>query len=177
MMDSVSRFIAFQYDVPDLPLSKINLIFLRNLETYLKTERGNKAVTSNKVLQKLKSVIKLAIDNGWMVANPFPGHRFKHDRIEVVYLTVEELEHLEHHVFAQYRLSRVRDIFLFSVFTGLHYIDAMSLTDNNIVKGVDGKEWIKYLRQKNDKNIYIPLLSKAKYLIEKFREENGHSQV
>lgn len=86
-----------------------------------------------------------------MSANLFPGHHFKHDRLNVVYLTVDELEHLEHFEFAQPRLARVRDIFLFSVYTGLHYIDSMNLTHDNIIKGVDGKEWIKYLRQKTDK--------------------------
>lgn len=51
---------------------------------------------------------------------------------------VDESEQLERHEFAQPRLNRVRDIFLFSAYTGLHYSDAMTLTLDNIVTGVDG---------------------------------------
>jgi len=175
MRNAVLDFIRHAYGTDDVLLSKVNIIFLQNLEAYLKTERGNKAVTANKVIQKLKSVVQIAIDNGWISTNPFPGHRFKHERIEVVYLTVEELERLEHYEFAQLRLRRVRDIFLFSVYTGLHYTDAMSLTATNIQIGMNGKEWIKYLRAKTNKWIYIPLLSKAKNLLMKFDEERDQS--
>ena len=55
-----------------------------------------KLITINKLIQTLKTVINMAIKNGWMSANPFPGHRFKHDRLDVVYLTVDELDVLEH---------------------------------------------------------------------------------
>ncbi len=175
MEDAVKHFVQEVYNTEDIALSKINLAFLHNFETYLKTDKAMQMITVNKVVQKLKSVVNMAIDNGWITANPFPGHRFKHDRLNVIYLTVDELEQLECFEFAQPRLARVRDIFLFSVYTGLHYMDAMGLTYNNIVKGVDGKEWIRYLRQKTDKFIHIPLLHKARHLIEKFREE--HDEV
>ena len=116
-------------------------------------------VTLNKVIQRFKSIVNIAVENEWIDRNPFPGHRFKHDRINVVFLTVDELAKLEHWNFRTTSVSRVRDIFLFSVYTGLHYSDAMSLTNDNIVKGVDGKEWIKYLRQKTDKWIHVPSIT------------------
>lgn len=168
-------FLTEHYESDDISLTKLNIGFLQNLETFLKIDRGLKLITINKTIQILKTVINMAIYNGWMAANPFPRHRFKYDRIEVIYLTVDELDQLEYYSFAQPRLGRVRDIFLFSVYTGLHYIDAMNLTNDNIIKGVDGKEWIKYLRQKTDKWIHVPLLHKAKELIIKFRVENEQS--
>ena len=168
-------FLTEHYASNDISLTRLNIGFLQNLETFLKIDRKLKLITINKTIQILKTVINMAIYNGWMSVNPFPRHRFKYDRIEVIYLTVDELDQLEHHSFAQPRLSRVRDIFLFSVYTGLHYIDTMNLTNDNIVKGVDGKEWIKYLRQKTDKWIHVPLLHKAKELIVKFRVENEKS--
>ncbi|HEY8688986.1 MAG TPA: site-specific integrase [Chitinophagaceae bacterium] len=173
--NAVKLFLEDRFGTDDIALTKINNLFLQTLESYLKAERSMKLITVNKIIQMLKSIVNMAVDNGWLDANPFPGHRFKHDRTEVIFLTVDELEQLEQHVFMQPRLAKVRDIFLFSVYTGLHYIDAMSLTHENILKGVDGKEWIKYLRQKTDKWIHIPLLNKAKLLIEKFRVENGEA--
>jgi|GEM_PF-137456 len=169
MADAVKHFLKHQYNTEDIPLTKVNLSFLQELETYLKSERKMKMVTVNKVVQKLKSITKIAIDHKWMSANPFPGHRFKHDRLNVVYLTIDELTILENFQFAQPRLARVRDIFLFSVYTGLHYSDAMSISrDDNVVTGVDGNLWISYTRQKTGKLINIPLLKKAKDIMFKF---------
>jgi len=171
MADAVRYFLKYKYNTEDIPLSKVNLVFLQELETYLKSEKRMKMVTVNKVVQKLKSITKIAIDHRWMSANPFPGHRFKHDRLNVIYLTIDELTHLENFQFAQPRLARVRDIFLFSVYTGLHYMDAMSITYDNIIEGVDGNLWISYIRQKTGKRINIPMLNKARLLMGKFRKE------
>ena len=60
---------------------------------------------------------------------------------------------------------------LFSIYTGLHYADAMSLTASNLVKGIDGKLWIDYVRGKTGKRIQIPLLNKAQALLAKFEKE------
>ncbi len=171
MADAVKHFLKHQYNTEDIPLSKINLVFLQQLETFLRAEKKMKMVTLNKVIQKLKSVTTIAIDHGWMNPNPFPGHRFKHDKLKVIYLTMEELEKLELYQFASPRLSRVRDIFLFSVYTGLHYLDAMSISMDNVVEGADGNLWITYTRQKTGKLLNIPMLSKAKLLMYKFRTE------
>lgn len=65
----------------------------------------------------------------------------------------------------------MRDIFMFSVYTGLHYLDAMTLREDNIVEGIDGNLWIHYRRQKTGKWIDIPMLKKARDLIGKFRIE------
>lgn len=172
LANAVRHFILYTYDTDDIQLSKVNSAFLTSLELFLKTERNMKQISANKVMQKLKSIVGIAVENGWLNSNPFPGHRFRHERLDVIYLTVDELERLETYSFVQARLSRVRDMFLFSVFTGLHYTDAMGLTADNIISGVDGKEWIKYLRRKTNKWIHIPLLGKAKQLISKFKTED-----
>ena len=100
MEQAIKNFLLHEYQTEDIALSKLNIVLLQNLEAYLKTERGMKLITVNKVIQKLKSVTNMAIDSGWINANPFPGHKFKHDRINVVYLIIAELEPLESCQFA-----------------------------------------------------------------------------
>jgi len=145
------------------------------LEVYLRAEKSMKVITSNKVIQALKSVLKLAFDHRWMQENPFSGHSFKHDRVEVVFLDQEEIKKLEEFHFTQPRLNLVKELFLFSVYTGLHYIDAMSLKRNHLVKGGDGSLWIEYVRQKNDRVIRIPMFSKAKELVSRLAPMVGDS--
>ena len=59
--------------------------------------------------------------------------------------------------FATQRLINVRDIFLFSCFTGLAYVDVANLTDENIIT-MDGKQWIVTARKKTDTLSHILLL-------------------
>ena len=40
------------------------------------------------------------------------------------------------------RLARVRDVFIFQIYTGLSYCDMAEMTEDNIEIGIDGKSWI-----------------------------------
>jgi hypothetical protein len=67
--------------------------------------------------------------------------------------------------FTNERLSLVRDIFLFSCFTGLAYIDTQKLTYQNINLGLDGSQWIYTKRQKTKTTSNIPILSQTEKLL------------
>jgi len=69
------------------------------------------------------------------------------------------------------RLARVRDIFLFSCYTGLAYVDVEKLTPDNLVIGIDKKRWIYTFREKTGNKSNIPLLPKATALIDKYAAE------
>lgn len=64
----------------------------------------------------------------------------------------------------------IRDMFLFSTFTGLAYVDLKNLRHDNIVQKEDGKQWIVLNRQKTGSTSYIPLLDIPLRLIEKYRD-------
>ena len=66
------------------------------------------------------------------------------------------------------RLDLVRDIFLFSCFTGLAYIDVANLTEDNIVE-LDGRKWIMTKRQKTNIATNILLLEIPGMILEKYR--------
>lgn len=168
---AVIDFLREKHSLTDISLSKVNVRFLTEFEFYLKSDRKLAVASSNKIIQKLKAMMKLAFDYGVLDRPAFPNHKFKHETPKVIFLTMEELAVLERSKFAQDRLTMIRDLFLFSVYTGLHYIDAMSLTDENIIKGVDGKKWIAYTRGKTNVDIHIPLLEKAQLLLRTFKEK------
>lgn len=60
----------------------------------------------------------------------------------------------------------IRDMFLFSTFTGLAFVDLKNLRHDNIVRKEDGKQWIVLNRQKTGSTSYIPLLNIPLRLIE-----------
>jgi len=65
------------------------------------------------------------------------------------YLTQEDVEKILKKEFAIKRLELVRDIFIFSCFTGLAYVDVKNLTEKNVRTSFDGNLWIMTKRQKN----------------------------
>lgn len=68
------------------------------------------------------------------------------------------------------RLNQVKDIFIFSCYTGLAYVDVTKLTPSNFVIGIDGKHWIKTHRTKTDTPSNIPLLPPAMEILNKYKD-------
>ena len=66
------------------------------------------------------------------------------------------------------RLQLVRDIFIFSCYTGLAYIDVKGLKQDHIGIGIDGEKWIFKNRQKTETKSKIPILPIAEEIIQKY---------
>ncbi|WP_439695386.1 site-specific integrase [Mucilaginibacter sp. AW1-7] len=84
------------------------------------------------------------------------------------YLTGEELSRLALKRFPK-KLGLVRDIFLFSCYTGLSYADTVKLSiDDQVVD--NGETWIQTHRVKKNNRVRVPLLPPAKALLEHYRK-------
>ena len=163
-------FIFYQFKKRNILLEEINLKFLQDFDYYLKTKKGFKQITINKSIQRVRKIIKLAIAEGYLVTDPFLLYKPKRVVNKVTYLSYEELERLKGHTFSQIRLEQVKDMFVFCCYTGLPYQEMSILTKNHIVKGFDGKQWIKMYRQKTQKEITIPLLSQSLEILAKYED-------
>jgi hypothetical protein len=62
----------------------------------------------------------------------------------------------------------VRDIFVFSCYTGLAFIDVSNLTYDDIQTSFDGKMWIMKKRQKTNTSSNIPLLDIPLEILKKY---------
>jgi hypothetical protein len=88
-------------------------------------------------------------------------------------LTEQELATLDAKNFPVDRLNFVKDIFLFSCYTGLAYADVKKLKRSEIGPGIDGNHWIFTNRQKTETASRIPILPPALAIIEKYRYYPG----
>ncbi len=122
-----------------------------------------------KHLECFKKMINLAIKLEWLVKNPFCQFQLKFDKYDRQYLSKRELELIENTYFNSERLERVKDIFIFSCYTGLSYIHVKQLTIHQIVKGIDNNYWIYTKREKTNEVVKIPLLPKALAVINKYK--------
>ena len=83
------------------------------------------------------------------------------------FLTDEEILRVANKDLGIQRLELVRDIFIFSCFTGLAYIDVSNLTPDHIVT-MDDKQWIMTKRQKTSVETNVLLLDIPRAIIAKY---------
>jgi integrase/recombinase XerD len=169
--EHVQTFIKWKYKASDYPLKDLKQQFLVDLEYYLKTEKHLAQATINKLIQRLRKPVKIAVSEGYLDRDPFMLHKSKRVKKEIVFLSPEELQALENHKFSQLKLQLVQNLFVFSCYTGLPYNELLNLKYNNIIKGFDGNLWIKMKREKTSKELSIPLLPKALKILELYSNE------
>src|SRR5690606_19161949 len=131
-----------------------------------------KPMTNNGVmkhLERLKKMTSLAVRLEWIPRDPFEKYQLKFHRVDREYLEEDELEAIENKEFKIIRLQWIRDLFVFSCYTGLAYVDTMNLTPDNISIDVEGEYWIITTRQKTGLPLRILILPKALEIIEKYR--------
>jgi len=167
-------FLQWKYKVSDIDIRKINHETVTSYEFYLKSVRKCNQNTTAKYIKNFGKIVRICLANGWIERDPFINYKSKIVEVERAFLSQDEIETMFNKVFATDRLNQVKDIFLFSCFTGLAYVDVKKLSRKNIGFGVDGEKWIFINRTKTDTRSNIPLLPIASVLLEKYED---HPQV
>jgi site-specific recombinase XerD len=173
----LANFMMLQYSISDIALKEINYNFINDFETYLRTTCDCGINTTAKYIQQLKHIIILAQNNGWLHADPFANYKICFEKTDRGYLTQEELTAIMQKKFCIKRLEQVRDIFVFSCFTGLAYIDVKSLNEKDIRTSFDGKLWIMKKRQKTNTQSNILLLDIPKMILEKYKDKLSNDRL
>ena len=162
------EFMQWKYNISDIDITKIDHAFITDYEFWLRSVRNCANNTAVKYLKNFNKIIKLCLANDWLDKNPFANYKSKVKEVERVYLTEAEIQSIIEKDFKTERLSLVRDIFLFSCFTGLAYIDVKNLTKSHISFGIDGEKWIFTHRQKTESASKIPILPVTQMIIDKY---------
>jgi integrase/recombinase XerD len=149
--------------------SDLNYKNIVEFDAFLKRSKISNT-TVHKQHKVLKFFIRKATDMDILKYEQNPYLKFRPDPPDQTmrrYLTPEELKSIEEKDLHIDRLAKVRDLFLFSCYTGIGYVDLEKLSKNNIVLE-DGMEWIVIARTKTGSPSYIPLFPQAKKLLEKY---------
>jgi site-specific recombinase XerD len=168
--DHTRAFIQWKYGSDDIDIKRLDFEFVTDLEFWLKTHRNCAHNTTMKYISNLKKIVNGCIRKGWLTRDPFLGFKLIKVEVDRQALTQAELDRIRNKVFPTDRLNFVRDIFLFSCYTGLAYADVKKLKRSEIAPGVDGSFWIFTNRQKTDTSSRIPLLPPALAIIEKYKD-------
>ena len=170
-LNRLKKFLVQDYNCMDIPLSKLDVLLIRRFEIFLSTEYGVEHNTIMKHLKQLKKVIHFAMEMGYIERDPFMQYKTAYKQSTRESLTREELSRIENHNFRLKRLDQVKDVFLFVCYTGLTYSDLKFLTRDGLTKGIDGKNWIIYEREKTGVRASIPLLTDAQAIVDKYNND------
>src|SRR6056297_3080907 len=171
----ISKFLLKSYKTSDMYLKELDYNFITQFEKYLRSyipedhqqRMGNNTVMKH--IERFRKLVNLSIKLGWINRDPFVQFKSKFIKNDRDFLSLLELQAIEQKSFAIDRLKLVKDLFVFSCYTSLSYIDVINLTGENLCIGIDGELWIYYRREKTTKPVRIPLLPKALEIIEKYK--------
>jgi site-specific recombinase XerD len=168
------NYMNLKYDAGDIYLKDLTYQFITGFEWYIRNNplKEGDPCTNNgtmKHLERLKKMVTWAYTNEWIDKDPFIAYNLRFKRHEMEFLDKDELAQIEGRALENPMLRRVRDLFIFSCYTGLAYIDLVMLRPANIIAGADGMKWIRTSRKKTEIPVNVPLLRPAVAILEKFR--------
>lgn len=143
-----SKEYLLDYLKKDILLTDITPSVISGFLIYLKGKYQESTIFS--IMTRVKTVVKYSIDNGLITVNPFVNIKYKKGQKEIEYLTEEEIKLLKEKDIDIDRLSKVRDIALFQIASGLSYIDTVNLKKEDIKFDDEGVCYIVKSRHKTN---------------------------
>jgi len=168
---ALEAFIESKYKLKDIPIRNLTYQFITEYEFFLKSVRGTQHNTAMGNIKKLKKIVRQCVANDWLDKDPFMSYKVKIRDTNRTYLTEEELNNVIEKKLSTERLRLVRDVFVFSCYTGLAYCDVEKLTPSDISPGIDGEKWIFTTRTKTDVPTRVPLLPAALAILERYADD------
>ncbi|HVU97783.1 MAG TPA: tyrosine-type recombinase/integrase [Puia sp.] len=164
------EFLEYRFQVMDIPMAELQFKLAGEYLTYNRVQHGMIQNSAMKYVQALKEAINRTVSLGWAHANVFAYFKCRYEEPNHDWLRPEEMEALIAAEFGSPEHNLVRDLYVFSSFTGFSYIDLYKLSPSDIHMGHDGHQWITRDREKTDVEEAVPLLPIPLALIEKYKD-------
>ena len=164
----VQKFLLTEFKVKNYALQRLDSTFLEKYFQYLRATRGIAHNTAVKYVVFFKTILMPAIRAGAVNGDAFKEVKLRQKPVFKGYLTKEEIDQLTGVTLKSKDLDRIRDIFLFSCYTGLAYSDIKQLSRHHILKDGEDDYFIRKPRQKTGQESIIPLLSVARRILKKY---------
>ena len=173
----LSAFIQEKKGVEDVTLRSLDRVFYDDFELFLRTDRELKPKSVHEHLYRLKKLTMRAVSQGTLRRDPYCRLHPELPKRKSRHMKLEDLKTLMTTPVEKPQLQFVRDMFIFSTFTGLAYADLKKLSTNDIAQAEDGTWWIHIHRQKTDTLSSVRLLDIPLRIIEKYRDQRTGDKV
>lgn len=176
-LNHLKDFLRFRYHVKDMPFTSLTPSFVSSYDLYLRTELKMGSNTIVNIISNLRGVIKSALNEGLLRQDPFFGYTFEYPTLVPRFLSEKDLKRMIATPLPKPNLNLVRDVFLFSAFTGIAFSDLRNLTEKNLAQAEDGTWWIHSVRQKTGTPFHVPLLELPLELVGKYKGIAGGGRL
>ncbi len=172
----IQNFLRSKFPSGDVYLRQLRYEFITSFEHYIRTNalKEGDPCTNNgtmKHLERLRKMINWAVKNEWLDSDPFNNFKLHFKRTEREFLTEQELGAIVKVQLSTPILQKVRDLFMFSCYTGLSFIDLVQLKPHQVIAGSEDVKWISTTREKTSTAVNIPLLEPAVNILERFKDD------
>ncbi|MCD7938463.1 MAG: site-specific integrase [Tannerellaceae bacterium] len=166
--DRFFEYIKLRYKKTDLYLKDLTPDMIDGFYMFFRQYYNIKHNTALKYMQRFESILTFTKNKGEVFSDPFVSFQYRYEKVDRDFLVLEEIETLMEKSFKTKRLAQVRDIFVFSCFTGLAYTDLESLSMQHIKTSFDGTLWIDKKRVKTGVDSKIKLMDIPRSILEKY---------
>ena len=156
----------------DVPLSTLTIEFFEDYRFYLKRE-GYAPATINNHLCWLSRLMYRAVSQGTIRFNPFEEVMYEAVEREPRFLSKGDASKLLAFPLQDEGAELSRRMFLFSVSTGLAFVDLRGLRASQIETNSEGKRYIRKARQKTEVESQIPLHPIAEQTLTLYTKEKS----
>lgn len=168
--EKVIAYLKHDYNTTDKFLKDISNAIGEEMLHYLTTTDNLGKNTAMKYIKNVKQIIDWAERKGYIKSDPLDGFKCTYKQPKRIRLAWNELMSLYYHPLRVQRLEEVRDVYVFSCFTGYAYMDTYELEPGNVMMGIDGFKWLIRDRYKGDHTkSNVPLLDIPIEIIEKYK--------
>ncbi|MFI3293844.1 MAG: site-specific integrase [Rikenellaceae bacterium] len=163
------NFLKAKYNLKDISFGALDYSFIEKFDHYLRVELGFKPNSVVGIIGRIKLMIRRAITDDVILFDPFISFRSQGEVSQPKTLTREELERVMTTPLDIPSRYLVRDLFIFSAFTGISFSDIGNLKYSDLTTSDDGTVWIHSKRIKTGVEFHVPLLHLPIQLIDKYR--------
>lgn len=160
----------------DAELKAINMSFAFDFRDYLLgtfpncTRIGMKEPSALDNIKRLRTIFDRAVDEELLLANPFKKIKLKNRAAQRGRLDIHQIKKIYDLDLREFRTQQIyKDLFLFSVFTGLAYTDASELKQTDLYTMSDGNIRLYLKRAKTDIITEMILPKQAVEIITKYK--------
>ncbi len=166
---NLKDFLRKRYSLSDISFGALEYSFIEQFDFYLRVEKKLKPNSVVRYVNYFKLTMNRAVQDDACFFNPFMGFRSEGEVSKPKSLTQEELDKIITTPLDTPSRYLVRDLFLFSAFTGIAFVDVRNLTQRNLIKTNSGEWWIHSKRIKTGVEFKVPLLDLPLSIIKKYK--------
>ncbi len=168
LLKHLRNFALVKYGYTDVMFNDLTPEFVQDFDYYLRDDLTLNHNTIWNYMIGFTTLCRLAMNRKHLAFNPFSEYKNTKKDKDRGYLLRNELEQLVTFNCEKKKDELVKDLFVFSCFTGLSYSDIKGLKNSNIQEFFDGNQWIIVRRRKTATSSNVMLLDIPKMIIEKY---------